>query len=81
MTDRLRGLLRTMAALDQGQAKLLSVAGNEAILEANRAEIDRIAVERGLQAAIDYANSLIDTRLGIVGGDGTYYDRAGFPQD
>lgn len=52
---------------------------NNEILEANRAEIDRRAAENW-QAGIDYANSLIDTSAGIVGGDGSYYPRAGFPE-
>lgn len=48
---------------------------NEERLEAHRVEIETIAERDGLQAAINYANTLIDTSVGIVGGDGGYYPR------
>lgn len=53
---------------------------NEKILFQNEDIINRIAAKDGLQAAIDYANRLIDVRVGIVAGDGVYYPRAGFPE-
>lgn len=48
---------------------------NNATLIAHQAEIDAIAARDGLQAAIDYANSIIDVSQGIVGGDGSYWPR------
>lgn len=53
---------------------------NEKILVRNEDKINEIAAKDGLQAAIDYANSLIDVRVGVVAGDGVYYPRAGFPE-
>jgi hypothetical protein len=55
---------------------------NQAILTAHQEDIDRIAQERGLQAAVDYANRLpgLDLSAGCVGGDGQYWQRQGYPE-
>ena len=50
------------------------------ILIRHHYDIAEVAEHYGTQAGIDYANSLIDPRLGIVAGDGAYYPRAGFPE-
>jgi len=54
---------------------------NNRILAERQQEIDAIATAKGLQAAIDYANTLIDTSAGIVGGDGSYWSRDTFPTE
>jgi hypothetical protein len=53
---------------------------NMHILDQHAEEIAATSSAQGLQAAIDRANQLIDVSAGIVGGDGCYYPRAGFPQ-
>lgn len=75
MTDPIADLLRNRPAPRPTAAD----ARNIATLEAHREDIARVLAEQGDQAGIDYANSLIDTRAGIVGGDGRYYARVGFP--
>ena len=55
---------------------------NQAILRAHQQEIDQIAHEQGLQVAIDHANRLpgLDLSAGMVGGDGSYWQRDGWPE-
>jgi hypothetical protein len=51
---------------------------NLPILERAREEAEARIRLLGHQAGIDYLNSLIDVRIGIVAGDGCYRSRAGF---
>jgi hypothetical protein len=48
---------------------------NEAILEQFADDLEAIRLEHGGQFAIRYANCLIDTKEGMVAGDGVYYPR------
>jgi hypothetical protein len=51
---------------------------NLPILERAREEAEARMRLLGHQAGIDYLNSLIDVRIGIVAGDGCYRPRQGF---
>jgi hypothetical protein len=48
---------------------------NESILEQFAEDLETIRQQHGDQFAIRYANYLIDTKEGMVAGDGVYYPR------